>query len=359
TPQKDDDHQNGVSTFDLVLISKHILGVQPLNSPYQQIAADINKSGTVTTLDLIQLRKLILNIDSEFSNNTSWRFVDGDYTFSDPDNPLAESFPEVKNFNNLEGEEVADFMAIKVGDVNGSAIRDVQPRSSEAFTIDVDAPQQLQAGETYEVAFTAQDLAAVSGYQFTLQWNSALVEVEQIEEGVAREEHFGVFREEGVITTSWNASEVRNAEFGMRKGEDAVLFSLTLMVRADVPIEQVLQLSSRYTAAEAYNAANDEVMDVALQFGEVSAQRANTLYQNVPNPFQSETVIGFRLAQDTEATLTVRDVTGRLLKVVEGDFVQGYNEVRLTSADLPETGVFYYTLEVGEFTATRKMIIVE
>jgi hypothetical protein len=45
--------------------------------------------------------------------------------------------------------------------------------------------------------------------------------------------------------------------------------------------------------------------------------------------------------------------------VVEGDFAAGYNQVRLTSTDLPSTGVFYYTLQAGEYTATKKMIIVE
>jgi len=52
TPLKDDDYLNGVSTYDIVLISKHILGVEALDSPYKIIAADINKSGNVSTLDI-------------------------------------------------------------------------------------------------------------------------------------------------------------------------------------------------------------------------------------------------------------------------------------------------------------------
>ncbi len=49
TPHLDANPLNGVSTFDLVLISKHILGVQTLNSPYKMIAADVNSSTTITT----------------------------------------------------------------------------------------------------------------------------------------------------------------------------------------------------------------------------------------------------------------------------------------------------------------------
>ena len=57
-PEKNINHRNGVSTFDLVLISKHITGQQPLDFPYKQIAADINNSGNISTFDIIELREV-------------------------------------------------------------------------------------------------------------------------------------------------------------------------------------------------------------------------------------------------------------------------------------------------------------
>ena len=65
-----------------------------MNSPYKIIAADANKSGNVTALDLIEIRKLILGINTRFPNNTSWRFVDQNYSFPDPFNPFNSPFPE-------------------------------------------------------------------------------------------------------------------------------------------------------------------------------------------------------------------------------------------------------------------------
>ncbi|RME94857.1 MAG: hypothetical protein D6772_13995, partial [Bacteroidetes bacterium] len=59
TPYSREDYDNGVTTFDLILVSKHVLGVQPLDSPYKLIAADVNRSGSITTLDVIQMRKII------------------------------------------------------------------------------------------------------------------------------------------------------------------------------------------------------------------------------------------------------------------------------------------------------------
>ena len=206
-PRKNIYHSNGISTFDLVLMQKDILGIQPLTSPYRRIAADVNNSRTITTLDLIQLRKIILNVDVAFTNNTSWRFVDADFDFPNPESPWASGFPEVKNINNLEGEEIADFVAIKVGDVNGSAMAYVQPRSQRSWSIQLDGPQKLRAGEETILTFSSGDLAAVSGYQFTLQWNTDQLELVDLLPGHARDEHFGWFADQGVITTSWTNPE--------------------------------------------------------------------------------------------------------------------------------------------------------
>ncbi|MCB0595251.1 MAG: hypothetical protein H6557_01345 [Lewinellaceae bacterium] len=120
TPEKNFDYTEGVSTQDLVLISRHILGVDRLGSPYQLIAADVNNSRHVTTLDLIMLRRLLLGIDIEFETNTSWRFVELDYTFPDPSNPWHERFPEWINVNDLPfvGAADLDFVAVKIGDVS-------------------------------------------------------------------------------------------------------------------------------------------------------------------------------------------------------------------------------------------------
>jgi hypothetical protein len=123
TPSRDDNPLNGVSTFDVVLITRHILGTQPLSSPYRMIAADVNQSGTITILDLIQIRKLILGVYTHFPNAPSWRFVPAAYPFPVPTNPWQETFPEVIIFDNLDENDVisGDFIGIKIGDVNGSA----------------------------------------------------------------------------------------------------------------------------------------------------------------------------------------------------------------------------------------------
>ena len=86
SPEKDIDPMNGVTTLDLVMIQKHILSLELLDSPYKHIAADINADKSISANDLLELRKMILGINENFESNTSWRFVDKKYNFQDPMN---------------------------------------------------------------------------------------------------------------------------------------------------------------------------------------------------------------------------------------------------------------------------------
>jgi hypothetical protein len=354
TPFNDANALNGVSTFDLVLISKHILGVTPLDSPYKMIAADVNNSESITTLDLIQLRKLILTIDTEFSNNTSWRFVDAAFNFPDESNPWLTDFPEVINLNDLNSDMVdQNFVAVKIGDVNASAATNFfftpDDRTNGTFAFETD-DTAIKVGNEYTVEFTAADIASIQGYQATLTFDATALELVDMIYGVATEDNFGMrFVEEGMITTSWNGEA--NA--------DEVLFSLVFRANADAQLSELLGISSRYTKAEAYN-LDDETLDVAINFNNGTVASAGfELYQNTPNPFKGETLIGFNIPEAAEVTIRIHDVTGKALKMIRGDFAKGYNNVTVNAKELPAVGVLYYTIETADYTATKKMIIVE
>ncbi|MBK8656668.1 MAG: T9SS type A sorting domain-containing protein [Haliscomenobacter sp.] len=358
TPHLDKNPLNGVSTFDLVLITKHILGVQPLNSAYKLIAADVNNSRSVTTLDLIQLRKLILGIDTKYASNTSWRFVDRSFKFTDPSNPWKSQFPEVANLNDLAADAKANFVAVKVGDVNGNAVANSIVRTAGTFELKAE-DQELKAGNEYRIAFTG-DVSPIEGYQFTLGLDPNKVDLVDIEYGVSKADNFGVFAKEGMVTASWNAL-LGVLPPAPSKGGQEELFTLVVKAKADVAsLSEVMNLNSRITAAEAYRQDGDYLsVSLALTLQRPNASTLFALEQNTPNPFAGETVIGFTLPAAGEATLTIQDVTGRTLRVVKGQFAQGHNQVTVKASDLNTTGVLSYTLKAGEYTATKKMIILE
>ncbi len=358
-PVKDDNPLNGVTTFDLVLISKHILGVTLLDSPYKIIAADANKSGSVTTFDMVEIRKLILFITDDFQNNTSWRFVDKDFLFPNPMNPWASQFPELFNVNNVTDDQLnTDFIGIKVGDVNGSAVVNSYNDSSEDRTDGGDFKfkvndQLLEVGQTVTIPFIANGVE-LSGFQFTLDFDADKLEFTDLDGGIVSEENFGYkMLANGAITASWNRPD------GTSNAFEGQVFALTFKVKAKGQLHEMLSISSRYTKAEAYS-KDLERTGVSLEFENSGKNHFGAaLYQNTPNPFSDKTEIGFYLPQATDSRLTFTDVSGRTLKVVEGSFSAGYNKISLKRTELSTTGVVYYRLETTDYTATRMMMLMD
>jgi len=349
TPAKDMNPLNGVSTFDLVLISKHILGISQFDTPYKYIAADVNKSGSITAFDMVQLRQLILNITSEFPNNDSWRFVEGGYTFTSA-NPAAESFNEFMSINNLSADMPnMDFTAVKIGDVNGTALANsllgAESRTTNG-TLNLNVTDRfVEAGQTVTVEFTSADIANATGYQFTLNVAGSAT----IVEGVAKAANFNTnLAGRGVIATSWN---------GEATATD-VLFALTFTPNTTGLLSEMVGISSDVTAAEAYN-TDGELLNVGIDFNSAATAAGFELNQNTPNPFNGETTIGFNLPAAGTATLTVMDVQGKVLRSIKADYAKGANQVTLKANELGATGVLYYQLESADNVATKKMIIIE
>ena len=106
-----------VTTFDVVIGARHILGIESLSSPYSVIAGDVNASQNFTTFDLIQMRKIILNIESAFTAG-SWRFMDANFQFPNPNNPFEDL--EIGNIEVQLTTDVSDLdiTGIKVGNLN-------------------------------------------------------------------------------------------------------------------------------------------------------------------------------------------------------------------------------------------------
>ena len=84
------------------------------------------------------------------------------------------------------------------------------------------------------------------------------------------------------------------------------------------------------------------------------------LKQNFPNPFNPATVIRFAITTPTEVTLKVYDVTGKeVANLINNQVVSaGINEVTFNAASLP-SGLYFYTLQAGDFKETKKMMLVK
>ncbi|RPI18562.1 MAG: T9SS C-terminal target domain-containing protein [Ignavibacteriae bacterium] len=83
------------------------------------------------------------------------------------------------------------------------------------------------------------------------------------------------------------------------------------------------------------------------------------LEQNFPNPFNPATVITYNLPVNGFVTLKVYDITGREVKtLVNENQTRGSKEITFDGSNFA-SGIYFYSLTVNEFTATKKMILVK
>jgi uncharacterized repeat protein (TIGR01451 family) len=346
TPSRNDDPLNGVSTLDLVHIQKHLLGLQPFTTGYQYVAADANNSKTITAIDLLELRKLILGIIPELSDNSSWRFVKKESTaLSIPPWPLTE-------WIDVDADEMNqasyDFTGIKVGDVNATAkanATQLLPRNADPIMKVKVMTNAIVKGQQVEYRFVLP--AGTQGFQWTMETSgltfagikSQAIPIDQSNVGLIRD---------GVITMSWNGQAV---------GDGEVSFVITFQVNETGNAETMVRLIDGVTAAEAYDVEGATWMP-KLEFDNVTSQVDFALYQNKPNPWQDHTVIEFDLPAEAWTKLTIYDVTGKAVALREGVYKAGHNMIMLSESDIPAPGVLYYRLDSGGYSATKKMMII-
>ena len=78
------------------------------------------------------------------------------------------------------------------------------------------------------------------------------------------------------------------------------------------------------------------------------------LYQNIPNPFNEQTIIRFNLTESGKVILTITNVDGKVIERMEGNYTAGMHTIDLMN--LQKAGVYYYQLETERFSGTKKMI---
>ena len=99
----------------------------------------------------------------------------------------------------------------------------------------------------------------------------------------------------------------------------------------------------------------------------VLTPKETALLANYPNPFNPETWIPYQLAKPADVTLTIYDIQGRVVRDLDlGHQRAGMYQSRARAAywdgknavgESVASGVYFYTLTAGDFTATRKMLI--
>ena len=174
----------GISTADIVLIRRHIMGLATFIDPYQLLAADANGSGTVTTADISSLRKLILAITNALPAGM-WQVFPSDYLFQNP--MLPWNPPNYRQYYSVAGSYSGQhFVAIKVGDVDGSWTNTAgasgtpqkvvtHPKGAKSLPLLSVSSGKTNPTGNVNLNIVVTNFTGVTGIQFSMDWDPALL----------------------------------------------------------------------------------------------------------------------------------------------------------------------------------------
>ncbi len=359
-PAWNSDYDNGVTTFDMVLIRRHILGIQLLDSPYKMIAADVNRSNTITTVDMVHIRQLILHMTDKFPDNTSWRFIDADYEFPDPMNPWLEPFPEQITIGNLyENSWGNDFVGVKVGDVNGSALTqpaggfagESEDRTDRMLLLDID-DRMLVPGEEVEVTVSLAEALPLLALQGTCTFDAGALEwlgwqagdMPSLSDDCWNTRH----ADEGWLALAW----INEAEVPVQ----GPLWTWRFRAKRAVRLSDVLRFDSQQTRAAAWT-ADAAAYTPAFHFGESRTEEGVTVW---PNPFRDGFTLGWHLPKGGKTTLKIFDSTGKLCLEKTMTSPAGAQTWHVDAGELPPgAGVYLYRLQTATHEWSGRLVRLE
>ena len=335
---KKGDDVSGVTSIDLVLIQRHLLGNEEITDPYKLIAADVNMDDRVSSLDVVEIRRLILNQSQEFSSGRSWVFVDDDYHFDNPSNPWP--FTEGVFITDLSRDLMSeDMIGIKLGDVNGSLAQTGSAKNDRR-----------------SVVLRVRDIALIEGQVSTVQLRSdsetqlSALHLVLSTEGIDLVSKI----DEQQDVTLFVGDDRFLAYTGSQKEP---LSELSFQVKSNFTgrLSQALSLDLNDESIKAYDQNGDEY-DVYLIYEDLDQTQAS-LYQNVPNPFKQNTNVGFYVPYSGEVTIEFYDASGKLLRKIESEYESGYHEIKMTQDQLAGSGVISYKMIFEETTITKNMVL--
>lgn len=341
---KNDDYMNGVSTLDLVMIQRHILGQQPLDSPYKMIAADVNGDDYITAVDLIELRKLILGVNDVLTQSGSWKLVNADNQLSlnDPWN-----YSETRTIEDLIADMMEeDFIAVKMGDVNGSVVanasmKNLESRTSQRVELSYE-DKTVRKSDMLTLSLTMSE-KDIFGFQFVLNTPGL-----KLLDASGLLDDSKVHQDGDKLYVSFNQpSALQGAELVLK-----------FMPVVDGQLSDLISLDEQTRTAEVYSGMDNRISGLYLQ-NKNGNQGEFALFQNKPNPFNQGTELSFRLPKATQVQLHVYSLTGQLVMELDQPFEAGRHTVTLEAEDFPGEGMYFYKIKTTENSAVRQLILIK
>lgn len=403
------DPLNGVSTFDLVLISQDILDIAPFENPFQMIAADANNSGSITSFDVVAIRRVILGMDATFPAG-NWRYIpkictetqsfkndfyDGnpfDAVYVDPfqgftrhykgalpnipsSDTWMDHFSLVTTSSSAHNETAWSFTGVKVGDVNCSADVDgfIPEPGDDEFFVQPNVSTSILSGTAKKIQVLASVSSGVVAWQFGVKFASDSLTILDILPGntgtIFDAENFyhstpaAVGSNDGIFRSLWYAPNGAVTDV-----DGKILFEIIVEATNNIAkLEDIFKLDNRLLEMKFFDNKGEIIDDVTLtiRLEDVSLERniscpsipkLNLRVDTYPVPFDSEIFFEFELPKEETVNLSLFDAIGNVVSDWNAYLPAGYHQVTLPNVKNCPAGLYWYSLKAGQYNASDKLI---
>ena len=351
-PEKNDNPTLGVTTLDLVMIQRHILGKQLLDSPYKILAADVDESETISANDIIDIRRLILGLEMQLPKTNSWRFVTEDNVFFDPENPYWSIVKDKYEIYEFAEDMEVNFIGVKMGDVNEDALVQSEVRSNHLIRLEMDNVQ-MEGGHVYQLDVRASmDIEELHGMQFTLDHPG--LEIINIQ-GANMEMSTDVFRsnkQSDQTAVSW----IETKETIYKQNE--VLFTIIAKAKQDVNLSEQLTIASSWLHNETYSYADLQLGQSSLVINSEKSVEF-LVKQNMPNPWSDVTTIQFTIPESGLVNMVVWNLNGEAIYRINKEYTAGEHQIHLQEEDLGHSGIYVVELMFDGNVHRQRILLME
>jgi hypothetical protein len=374
----DNNWVSGLDVMDLICISRHILGLDTLDG-YKLLAADANKSNTVTTFDIVTFRKLILGSDTALSAYASpWRFIpevvtqkatggglQPDFDGLGIDHPFATTAPAMGSqiiaptqyceptwpFLMKSNTVRNGFDAVKLGNICGPVVPgltgDDCPGEVALLVPDV----ALSEGSKVELSVKGYKFQSVAAFQAGFKASKEDFEyvsaISGLLDGFSPENALGgINHGKDNIKVVWLDENLTPKTLA----DGSELFKITLKALHDIPdLSQVITLDKSvldtYFLSNGAGCKGDASLEIGVKIlegvdgrnsgGVTTPSRVSKLFC-VPNPATERLTVLFDSPQEFDGNVFIHDMQGRLLSSQRYGFTVGRNVIEIRNmAQLP------------------------
>jgi hypothetical protein len=304
----------GVNAADALGIANYVVGNTVLTG-LPLVAADVNSSGTVNANDALQILLRVVG-----TNNS---FTAGDWVFNSQSVTVGTS--------NLTGQNIS---GLAVGDVNAS-----YTTSGTAFA-KAPASISLQSG-TDKFSISASSPVAFGAV--TMKINSNSVKVASVSSKLPG---FVSHVDDGGVSVAWYSQDGKPIQFNANEAIVTVTLAEKASDNSSITVESDL--------ADITGAVVENNLALAKEIPTVFE-----LSQNYPNPFNPSTTISFSLPSKSFVLLKVFDALGREVETLVSEELSAGTYARQWNASNIPSGIYFYRLQAGSYSETKKLVLLK